>query len=236
MFAQLSSGEVVGLVASFMFCAITSYIIWSQLVKCYKQRLLLLTSLSKAQSSVGSGMMRIASGSSLFGNDGNNHDENDNDMEMPPSSSGRNRRGGNNNPQKDKMVATLLVQMRTQEEQQRRLELGGLTTTATPGSNDTDEKKQPTIVNLSSSSTDTSPVLINRSDLPPLPDGGRVLAVMGAHIVEDERNGGTSVTSATHTAQSFDMSEFTSPLFQDDDEERNCNGGRNNLRLRRHLE
>ena len=233
MFAQLSTGEVVGLVASFMFCAIFTYIIWSQLFKCYKRRALLLSSLSRgAQSSVDgpggrslSGLLRIASGSSLA-ND-NDGDENVDDMDAPPH---RRNRG---HPQKDKMVATLLVQMRTQEEQQRRLELGGLTRSPSVEDSDDPKKKATFVVDLPPINEDLA--LVNRSELPPLPDGGRVLAVVGAHIVEDERIGDGSVTSATHTSQSLNASEFTSPLYQDDNNEERSNGVRN-LRLRRHME
>jgi len=219
MFAQLSAGEVFGLVASFMFCAIFLYIVWSQLLKCHKRRVL-LTSLSRARSSVSgtslSGLLRITSTASLNTIDENGENDGDN-MDSPP------RRNRGDNPQKDKMVASLLVQMRTQEEQQRRLELGGLTSTT---SNDESDTKKATIADLSPSSEVT---LVNRSELPPLPDGGRVLAVVGAHIVEDEGNRHGSVTSATHTSRSLEMSEFQSPLFHDE-------SGSNSLRLRRHME
>jgi len=219
MFAQLSAGEVFGLVASFMFCAIFLYIVWSQLLKCHKRRVL-LTSLSRARSSVSgtslSGLLRITSTASLNTIDENGEND-DNNMDSPT------RRNGRDNPQKDKMVASLLVQMRTQEEQQRRLELGGLTTTT---SNDESDVKKGTIADLPPSSEVT---LVNRSELPPLPDGGRVLAVVGAHIVEDEGNRHGSVTSATHTSRSLEMSEFASPLFHDE-------SGGSSLRLRRHME
>ena len=219
MFAQLSAGEVFGLVASFMFCAIFLYIVWSQLLKCHKRRVL-LTSLSRARSSVSgtslSGLLRITSTASLNTIDENGENDDDN-MDSPP------RRNRGDNPQKDKMVASLLVQMRTQEEQQRRLELGGLTSTT---SNDESDTKKGTIADLPPSSEVT---LVNRSELPPLPDGGRVLAVVGAHIVEDEENRHGSVTSATHTSRSLEMSEFQSPLFHDE-------SGGNSLRMRRHME
>ncbi|KAL9188965.1 hypothetical protein ACHAXT_011455 [Thalassiosira profunda] len=222
MFAQLTGGEVFGLVASFMFCAIMTYIVWSQVVRCYKRRLV-GTSLLKARSSVGSlsRMLRSASQASL-GNDG--HGDNDSlpSHRRPPR--GR-------NPQKDKMVATLMVQ--------NRLELAGL---ATATSEDSDEKKKAentthTIVDLSSPSDEE--VLVNRSDLPPL-EGGRVLAVVGARIVEDERtqaeddDAQSSATAATQTSQA-EMSEFASPLFHDDNEGRGGRRGRTMLRLRRQL-
>jgi hypothetical protein len=232
MFSQLNSGEVVGLVASFMMCAIFSYIIWSQLLKCYRRRIL-GASLSKVRSSVGSlsRMLRSTSRSSI------NDDEST--VDSPPTH--RRPRGGlNPNPQKDKMVATLLVHIRTEstalaeEEQQRRLQLGGLATASSD--DDSDAKKSnndslstaQTIVDLSSSSDEE--LLVNRSELPPLPEG-RVLAVVGARIVEDEINDDarSSVTSATQSA-----SEFTSPLYQDDEHRRSATGG-SMLRLRRHM-
>mmetsp|Transcript_19671 Transcript_19671/g.42767 ORF Transcript_19671/g.42767 Transcript_19671/m.42767 type:complete len:423 (+) Transcript_19671:222-1490(+) len=248
MFSQLSSGEVVGLVASFMFCAIFSFIIWSQLVKCYKRRLF-KTSMLKVRSSVSllSGILLHSSSRLSLDNDG--HD--DSTMDSPPSH--RRTRGGRN-PQKDKMVATLLVQMRTEgattvaeEEQQRRLQLGGLISTTMSG--DVSDKKKATVD--SSSNTQTivdlsSSALVNRSDLPPLP-GGRILAVVGARIVEDEiiqmgsEDARSSVTSATHgtspsltSSHPTEISEFTSPLYQDVNEGRNARGRM--LRLRRHME
>ncbi|KAL7548932.1 hypothetical protein ACHAWF_012199 [Thalassiosira exigua] len=230
MFSQLNSGEVVGLVASFMMCAIFSYIIWSQLLNCYRRRIL-GASLSKVRSSVSSlsRMLRSTSRSSI------NDDEST--VDSPPTH--RRPRGGHN-PQKDKMVASLLVHIRTEstalaeEEQQRRLQLGGLATASSD--DDSDAKKSnndslstaQTIVDLSSSSDEE--VLVNRSELPPLPEG-RVLAVVGARIVEDEINDDarSSVTTATQSA-----SEFTSPLYQDDEHRRSATGG-SMLRLRRHM-
>mmetsp|Transcript_27092 Transcript_27092/g.48877 ORF Transcript_27092/g.48877 Transcript_27092/m.48877 type:complete len:1218 (-) Transcript_27092:184-3837(-) len=231
MFRQLSSGEVVGLVASFMFCVIFSFIVSSQLVKCYKRRIL-RTSLSKVRSSVGSlsRMLRSASRSSL---DNDGHDA----VDSPPS---HRRPQGGHNHQKDKMVATLLVQMRTEgtavaeQEHQRRLQLGGLTSTMSGGVDSSSNTQ--TIVGLSSSSKED--VLVNRSQLPPLPEG-RILAVVGAQIVEDDVMGNgdarSSVTSATQlSSHHSEISEFTSPLYHDDDDGRNT-GGRM-LRLRRHIE
>ena len=79
---------------------------------------------------------------------------------------------------------------------------------------------------------------MNRSQLPPLPEG-RILAVVGAQIVEDDVMGNgdarSSVTSATQlSSHHSEISEFTSPLYHDDDDGRNT-GGRM-LRLRRHIE
>jgi hypothetical protein len=129
------------------------------------------------------------------------------------------------------MVATLLVQMRTET-----ANVDSLTFAATP-----------TIVDLSSPSDEE--VLVNRSDFPPLPDGGRVLAVIGARIVEDvtthtgnDEDTRSSATSATHTSQSVvsshpteALSDFVSPLFHDAYDERNV-GLRNVLRLRRQMD
>ncbi len=51
MFAHLHSGEVVGLVASFVMCVIFSFLVWTQLLKFYK-RYIIGASLSKVRSSV----------------------------------------------------------------------------------------------------------------------------------------------------------------------------------------
>jgi len=233
MFSQLNSGEVVGLVASFVMCVIFSFLVWSQLLKFYK-RYILGNSLSKVKSSVGSlpRMLRSLSRLSLE-NDGR-----DDAMDLPPSHRRPPREGGHN-PQKDKMVATLLVQMRTEgasavaerEQQQQRLQLGGLTTS---GSSVDCSLGAHTIVDLSSSRDDD--VLVNRSQLPALQEG-RVLAVVGARIVEDEGNedARSSVTSVTQlSSHHTEISEFTSPLYQDDDDRRS-NGSRM-LRLRRQIE
>ncbi|KAL3807709.1 hypothetical protein ACHAXA_005722 [Cyclostephanos tholiformis] len=226
MFAQLSTDEVVGLLVSFVMCAILSYILWSELVKCYKRRNLVVKSLSKAKVSVGclSGMLSRASRASLDDFGDNN---NDTDLTL---SRGRPRLSSRN-PQKDKMVATLLVQMRIQ------------------GSNTGSPKfaTTPTIVDLSSPTDEE--VLVNRSDLPPLPDGGRVLAVVGARIVEDviahneiDEDRRSSATSNTHSSLSVasshpaeTLSEFVSPLFQDAYDEREV-GVRSMLRLRRQVD
>jgi hypothetical protein len=218
MFAQLSSGEVVGLVASFMLCIIFSYMIWYQVVRCYKQRLL-GASLKRVRSSVNSlsGLLRNASRASL-----NNHGSSD-DSDSPPSRRRPPRPG--HNPQKDKMVATLLVHNRIEsaaiterQEHKARLQLAGMETSSTQ----TNGSEQATIAELSTNPE--PPILINRSELPPLPEGSRVLAVIGAQIIEDGNDDArSSVTSATHvTSRSMaaddDMSEYTSPLYQDEDE------------------
>jgi len=234
MFSQLSSGEVVGLVASFMICAIFSFILWSTFVRCYnKRRPLINNSLSKAKLSVSawSGLLSSACRATLNNDRG---DDNDDGMDSPSS---QHRRGGESrNPQKDKMVATLLVQMRTEitaAEAERRAQFG---TTVLNSSE--------TIVDLSSSSfTSTGLVLVNRSDLPALPEGGRVLAVVGAHIVEDEAAAPTDDASSTTqtsfssstTAHPIPYSEYASPLYQEDiREERNV--WRRVSRLRRQLD
>jgi hypothetical protein len=120
------------------------------------------------------------------------------------------------------MVATLLVQMRTSEGAN-----GSSSIVATP-----------TIVDLSLPSD--GEVLVNRSELPPLPDGGRVLAVVGARIVEDEitvvDSSGTVTmsedgqsSSSGSPQRSTSTSTFSSPLFEDE------RGARiRTLRLRHH--
>lgn len=233
MFSQLSSGEVVGLVASFMICAIFSFILWSQLVRCYsKRRTTINNSLSKAKVSVSSlsGLLSSASRATL-----NSHrdDDNSDDLDSPPP---RHRRGGDSrNPQKDKMVATLLVQMRTEITAVEDAEQLGQLSAAVPNSTGT-------VVDLSSSSTTSNNlVLVNRSDLPTLPEGGRVLAVVGAHIIEDEAaatdassttGSSSSNTVTTHTVP---YSEYASPLYHDDTrEERHV--WRRVSRLRRQLD
>jgi len=217
MFAQLSTGEVVSLVCSFVLCAIFTFIVYSQVVKCYRRRYQVAKSLSKVKFSVGSlsGLLSSASRASL--ND-TRHDDNDGSLPHPirPTS-------GSHNPQKDKMVATLLVQMRTSE-----------------GANGSSSiVASPTIVDLSIPRD--GEVLVNRSELPPLPDGGRVLAVVGARIVEDEitvldssgtvtmSEDGRSSLSGRSPQRSTSTSTFSSPLFQDE------RGARiRTLRLRHH--
>ncbi|KAL7435663.1 hypothetical protein ACHAXH_005418 [Discostella pseudostelligera] len=234
MFSQLSSGEVVGLVASFMICAIFSFILWSTFVRCYnRRRPLINNSLSKAKLSVSSwpGLLSSASRASL-----NSNRDSGRDYGMDSPSSPHRRGGESRNPQKDKMVATLLVQMRTEitaAEAERQAQLG---TTVLNSSE--------TIVDLSSSSTTSNGlVFVNRSELPSLPEGGRVLAVVGAHIVEDEAAAPTDDASST-TRSSFSSSttehptpysEYASPLYQEDiREERNV--WRRVSRLRRQLD
>ena len=231
MFAQLSSGEVVGLVASFMLFIMFSYLIWHQVLKCYRQRLL-GNSLSRVKSSVNSlsGLLRNSSLASL-----NRQGTDDDEMDSPPT----NRRppGNSRDTQKDKMVATLLVQNRIEStalaeriEQQARLELAGMgaNTISTEQTNGADEI-----------SNQEPPTLINRSELPQLPDGGRILAVIGAHIVEDNYGDArSSVTSATHvTNRSMivdddSISEYTSPLYQDEADGQQSDNQRYNIRLR----
>jgi hypothetical protein len=211
MFAQLSGGEVVGLVASFMLFIMFSYLIWYHFVKCYKQRVLGI-SLSKVRSSVNSlsGLLRNSSLASLNRQGSDDED----DLDSPPT---HRPPGPGHNPQKDKMVATLLVQNRIEStalaeriEHQARLELAGLSHT----DQTTPPQHSPTL---------EQPItLVNRSELPPLPGGGRVLAVIGAHIVEDENDTRSSVTSSTHVTHADDdaLSQYTSPLYQDEEGER----------------
>jgi hypothetical protein len=79
------------------------------------------------------------------------------------------------------------------------------------------------------------PVIINRSELPPLPEGGRVLAIIGAHILEDDDGDDmrSSVTSATHvTNRSMAVDDdHTSPLYQDEQRD-DQSGFRRYLNLR----
>lgn len=214
MFAQLSTGEVVSLVFSFVLCAIFTFIVYSQVVKCYRRRYQVVKSLSKVKFSVGSlsGLLSSAGRASL-----NDTRQDDNDDSLPHPTR---RTSCSHNPQKDKMVATLLVQMRTSE-----------------GAHDFSSiVATPTIVDLSIPSD--RDVLVNRSELPPLPDGWRVLAVVGARIVEDEINvdesSGTAVMSEDGRSSSSGQSPqrrttFSSPLFQDE------RGARiRTLRLRHH--
>ena len=217
MFAQLSTGEVVSLVCSFVLCAIFTFIVYSQVMKCYRRRYQVAKSLSKVKFSVGSlsGLLSSASRASL--ND-TGHDDNDDSLPHPR----RPTNGSSHNPQKDKMIATLLVQMRTSEGAN-----GSSSIVATP-----------TIVDLSLPSD--GEVLVNRSELPPLPDGGRVLAVVGARIVEDEitvvDSSGTVTmsedgqsSSSGSPQRSTSTSTFSSPLFEDE------RGARiRTLRLRHH--
>ncbi|KAL7481178.1 hypothetical protein ACHAW6_006859 [Cyclotella cf. meneghiniana] len=218
MFSQLSSGEVVGLVASFMLFIMFSYLIWYQLLECYKRRLL-GSSLSKARSGMSSllGLLRNSrlASSTYHGS---------NDFTDPPPS---NRRppGHGRNSQKDKMVATLLVHNRIEStmiaerrEQQTRLQLAGIEASA-----EQNTTELATIVELSPASE--QPTVVYRSELPPLPGGGKVLAVLGALVVEDDTDNSdtrSTVTSATHVtnrtlAVEDDSSVYTSPLYQDEE-------------------
>ena len=204
---------------SFMLCAIIIFILWSHMVKCYKSR----PSLVKVRSSFGS-LLGISASANHLSLDIDRHDG----MDTPPPHT---RQQGGRNPQKDKMIATLLVQMRTQataeQEQQQRLQLGGLIA-ALPGESDF-SSTGPIIAHLSSSTVED--FLVRRSELPTLPEG-RIMAVVGAQIVEDEglrnEDGRSSVTATT-----TDISETASPLYQDVEDRRNTSGM---LRLRRYVE
>jgi len=244
MLAELSIGDVVGLVASFMLCIVFTYLFWSQLVRCYKQRVV--------ESSVSKVRSRLKSISKLLRDSDRPPPRNDDDGGPGMSSGSQRRRPPGNNPQKDKMVASLLVQMRTEatataeQEHQGRLRLGGLANSNFGENDDSDANNQcktssgdvQTIVDLSTPSDEE--VTVRRSDLPPLPDGGRVLAVVGARIIEepeqvDNDDARSSATSATHiTLQSTSMSDaagYASPLYQNDGESQNtCQQSR--LRLR----
>lgn len=144
------------------------------------------------------------------------------------------RRPPGNNPQKDKMVANLLLQ--------NRLELGNITLGETTEDVNNEDGKEfaPTIANLSS--TNIERAIVNRTELPPLEEGrvlavveneGRVLAVVDDENQVENRYARSSATSATR--EHSEISDFTSPLYQDQDEE---GGQRNNmlrLRLRRNI-
>jgi hypothetical protein len=232
MFSQLSSGEVMGLVASFVVFVLLSMYVSTQALKCYKQKLI-RTSIKRARSRMSSlpDVMRNAS-RPPNGNETDSFDDSDS------QSSSYDRRPPSSNPQKDKMIANLLLQ--------NRLELGNMTTTGAwtrttnetteeiNKNNDGKEKFAPTIANLSSTSLDR--IIVNRSELPPLEEGrvlavveneGRVLAVVDDDYQHENRYARSSATSATRDHSV--TSEFTSPLYEDQDEEE---GPRSMLRLR----
>ena len=218
MFSQLSSGEVMGLLASIVVLMLLSVYFSTQAVKCYKQRLI-RSSIKRARSRISSlpNVMRI-SGRPPNGSD----DSDDSDTQSF-------RRPSGNNSQKDKMVANLLLQ--------NRLELGNITigeTTEDVNNDDDGKEFTPTFANLSSTNVDR--VIVNRTELPPLEEGrvlavveneGRVLAVVDDEGQAENRYARSSATSATR--EHSEISDFTSPLYQDQDEE---GGQRNMLRLR----
>ncbi|EJK46692.1 hypothetical protein THAOC_34629 [Thalassiosira oceanica] len=237
MFAQLNSGEVVGLVASFIMVALFSYIIWSQALRIYKRRLVVVQSLAKVRSSVGSlsGLLPC-SPDSLDDGDGGG------------TGPGRPRRPRYpRNSQKDKMVATLLVQMRTesteaQHERQRRLELGGMSLSLSEEEDSADRtaglSPSQTVVDLSIAPEGFvgNGNVVNRSELPFLPDGGRVLSIVGHRLIEDEAHDDarSSVTASTHVTNGTtgDL-DFTSPLYRDADDGASA---ASTLRLRRQID
>jgi len=225
MFSQLSSGEVMGLVASFVVFVLLSMYVSTQAVKCYKQRLL-RSSIKRARSRMMSSLPDVMRSASRPPNESDSFDDSDS------QSSSYDRRPPVNNPQKDKMVANLLLQ--------NRLELGNITTTETTEDGNNDKKQfSPTIANLSSTSLDR--IIVNRSELPPLEEG-RVLAVVENDrvlvVVDDEnqnenRYARSSATSATR--EHSEISEFTSPLYQDDEERGGPRTMLRTLRLRRNI-
>ena len=230
MFAQLNSGEVVGLVASFIMVVLFSYIMWSQTLRIYKRRLVVVQSLAKVRSSVGSlsGLLPCSPESFDDGDGGESGPERPRRPQDP------------RNSQKDKMVATLLVQMRTESteahhERQRRLELGGMSFSSSDEEDSANRKAGQTVVDLSSAPEGSvgNGNVVNRSELPPLPDGGRVLAIVGHRLIEDEAqdDARSSVTASTQVTNG--TSDFTSPLYRDADDGFST---ASTLRLRRQLD
>ncbi len=212
MFSQLSSGDIMGLIASFVVFVLLTMFVSTQAVKCYKRKVI-RTSIKQARSRMRTlpDIMRNVSRPPSFDDSDSQSSVDD---RMPP--------GGN--PQKDKMVANLLLQ--------NRLELGNITTSETTEDGNNEGKKEfaPTIANISSTSLDQ--IVVNRSELPPLEEGrvlavveneGRVLAVVDDEYQNEQRYARSSATSVTRD------SEFTSPLYQEQDEEE---GPRSMLRLR----
>lgn len=208
MFSQLSSGEVMGLVASFVVFVLLSMYVSTQAIKCYKRRLI-RSSIKHARSRMMSSLPDVMRNSSRPPNENDSSDDSDS------QSSSHARRPPGSNPQKDKMVANLLLQ--------NRLELGNMTTTETiEDGNEGKKEFSPTIANLSSTSLDR--FIVNRSDLPPLEEGrvlavvenDRVLAVVDDEHQNDNRYARSYATSATRDHS--EISEFTSPLYQEDEE------------------
>lgn len=222
MFSQLSAGEVMGLIASFVVFVLLSIYVSTQVVKCYKRKVI-RSSIKQARSRMRSlpDMVRNAS-RHPNGNESDSLDESDS------HSSSDHRRPPGSNSQKDKMVANLLLQ--------NRLELGNITTSDMTEDGNDEGKKQfaPTIANISSNSLDQ--IIVNRSELPPLEEGrvlavveneGRVLAVVDDGHQNENIYARSSATSVTRDHS--EITEFTSPLYQDQDEEE---GARGMLRLR----
>ncbi|KAL7447060.1 hypothetical protein ACHAXM_010731 [Skeletonema potamos] len=223
MFSQLSSGEVIGLFASFVGFVLVSMYISTQAVRCYKRRLI-RSSIKRARSRMSSlpDVMRSAS---------RPPNENDSFDDSDSQSSSFDRRPPVNNPQKDKMVANLLLQ--------NRLELGNIITSETTEDDNGKKLFSPTMANLSATSLDR--IIVNRSELPPLEEG-RVLAVVENDrvlaVVDDENQNETryarsSATSATR--EHSEISEVTSPLYLDDEEEGGPRTMLRTLRLRRNI-
>ncbi len=218
MFSQLGPGDIMGLIASFVVFVLLSMFVSTQAIKCYKRRVI-RSAIKQARSRMRSlpdvvrNMSRPPNG-----NESDSFDDSDSHSSLDD------RRPPGGNPQKDKMVANLLLQ--------NRLELGNITTNETieDGNNEGKKGYAPTMANLSSTSLDQ--IIVNRSELPPLEEGrvlavveneGRVLAVVDDEYQNENRYARSSATSATRE------SEFTSPLYQEEDEEE---GPRSMLRLR----
>ena len=224
MFSQLTSGEVIALVASFVVFVLVSICVSTQFVNCYKRRLV-RSSITRARSRMSRSLPDILRMSSRPPYDSSD------DSDSQSSSPTRRLPGGGSNSQKDKMVANLLLQ--------NRLELSNITSEMGEDDNKNLEKKQPTIANLSQSSQQ---IVVNSSELPPLEEGrvlavveneGRVLAVVDDEYQNESRYARSSATTVTR--EHSEISEFTSPLYQDDEEGGGQRTTMRTLRLRRNI-
>lgn len=222
MFTQLSSGEVIGLVASSMVFILVSIYVSTLFVKCYKRRVI--------QSSVKRARVRMSSLPDLLRSASRPPNESvgldDSDSQSSPD-----RTPPGSNPQKDKMVANLLLQ--------NRLELANITSAMTEDGDLDKKETAPTIAVLSPTSFDQ--LIVSSSELPPLEEGrvlavveneGRVLAVVDDESQTENRYARSSVTSVTQDHS--EISESISPLYQDD-EEGGLRTSVRTLRLRRNI-
>lgn len=225
MFSQLTSGEVIALVASFVVFVLVSICVSTQFVNCYKRRIV-RSSITRVRSRMSRSFPDILRMSSRPPYDSSD------DSDSQSSSPTRRLPGGGSNSQKDKMIANLLLQ--------NRLELSNITTEMGEDDNNNLEKKQPTIADLSQSSQ--TQIVVNSSELPPLEEGrvlaiveneGRVLAVVDDESQIESRYARSSATTVTR--EHSEISEFTSPLYQDDEEGGGQRTTMRSLRLRRNI-